>query len=212
MSSVMNEPRSRRAGWGWVVSTSVFATLWVYFFVDNLRAWAPAGRPVGLGPMELELVIAILYVVRRQPIAVSRARLAWTAAAIGVTGMLFARPAYDPVGGLEPLYMVLQLGGAATAVLSLLTLGRSFGIVAANRGLKTTGAYGIVRHPLYGAYLVTMAGYLLENPSVRNMIILGAVTAAQVIRITEEEKCLCADPEYRDYRRRVRFRLVPYLY
>lgn len=195
-----------------MLSTSVFGTLWAYFFVANLRQWAPTGRPVGLGPMELELVIAILYIIRRQPISVSRAPLAWSAAAVACTGMLFARPAYEPVGGLEPLYFVLQLGGAGAAMLTLLTLGRSFGIVAANRGLKTTGPYGIVRHPLYGAYLVTMAGYLFENPSARNVVILGAVTAAQVIRIGEEEKCLSADPEYRDYRRRVRFRIVPYLY
>lgn len=193
-------------------STSVFATLWAYFFVDNLRAWEPTGHPVGLGPMELELAIAILYIVRRQPIVVSRTPLAWGTAAVAVTGMLFARPAYAPVGGLEPLYFLLQIGGAAAALLTLLSLGRSFGIVAANRGLKTTGPYSIVRHPLYAAYLVTMAGYLLENPSVRNIVILGAATAAQVIRIGEEEKCLCADPHYRRYRRRVRFRLVPYLY
>jgi protein-S-isoprenylcysteine O-methyltransferase Ste14 len=205
-------PRRRRAGWGWVASTSVFGTLWTYFFVANLQAWAPTGRPVGLGPLELELVIAILYIVRRQPIAVSRAPLAWSAAAVAVTGMLFARPAYDPVAGLGTLYFVVQLAGAGVALLTLLTLGRSFGIVAANRGLKTSGPYGIVRHPLYGAYLVTMGGYLLENPSVLNVIIFGAVTAAHLIRIREEEKCLGTDPKYRDYRRQVRFRLVPYLY
>jgi protein-S-isoprenylcysteine O-methyltransferase Ste14 len=205
-------PRRRRAGWKWVASTSIFATLWTYFFAANVRDWAPSGHPVGLGPMEIELVIAILYIIRRQPIAVSRSALAWTASVVAITGMLFARPAYDPLGGLEPLYFVLQMGGAAAAVATLFALGRSFGIVAANRGLKTTGPYGVVRHPLYAAYLVTMAGYLLENPSLRNIVILGAVTAAQVIRIGEEEKCLSADPEYRRYRGRVRFRLVPFLY
>jgi protein-S-isoprenylcysteine O-methyltransferase Ste14 len=205
-------PRRRSAGWKWVVSTSAFGTLWAYFFVANVRDWAPSGHPVGLGPMEIELVIAILYIIRRQPIAVSRSPLAWTAAVVAIVGMLFARPAYDPVGGLEWLYFVLQMGGAAAAVATLFALGRSFGIVAANRGLKTTGPYGVVRHPLYAAYLVTMGGYLFENPSVRNIVILGAVTAAQVIRIGEEEKCLSADPEYRRYRGQVRFRLVPYVY
>ena len=195
-----------------MLSTSAFGTLWIYFFVDNLRVWGPTGHPIGLGPMEIELVIAILYIIRRQPITVSRAPLAWVAAVVGCTGMLLGRPAYNPVGGLEPLYFLLQLAGVAAALLTLLTLGRSFGIVAANRGLKTTGPYGIVRHPLYFAYLLTMTGYLLENPSARNVIILGAVTAAQIIRIGEEEKCLNTDPEYRGYRQRVRFRLVPYLY
>jgi protein-S-isoprenylcysteine O-methyltransferase Ste14 len=57
-----------------------------------------------------------------------------------------------------------------------------------------------------------MAGYLLENPSPFNLIIFATVTAAHVIRIHEEEKCLGTDPHYRLYRRQVPFRLMPYVY
>jgi protein-S-isoprenylcysteine O-methyltransferase Ste14 len=205
-------PRRRRAGWRWVSSTSAVATLWFFFFTANLQAWGPAHRPVGLGAMELELAFAILFVVRRQPITVSRSRIAWCAAGTAVCGMLFARPAYAPVAGLESLYLLLQLFGAIAALISLLALGRSFGFVAAHRGLKTRGPYGIVRHPLYCAYMLTMGGYLLENPSTRNLILFTVVTAAQLVRIAYEEKCLSADPQYRAYRSRVRYRLVPYIY
>jgi hypothetical protein len=34
-----------------------------------------------------------------------------------------------------------------------LRLGRSFGIVATNRGIQTGGLYRIVRHPIYAAYV-----------------------------------------------------------
>jgi len=206
-----NQPR-RRAGWRWLLCTSVFGLLWVAFFVANLREWGHTGRPVGLATMELEFVIAVMYLLRRQPIAVSRSPLAWAAAAVGCFGMLLARPAYDPVGGLEPLYVVLQFGGVIVALLTLSKLGRSFGIVAANRGLTTTGPYGIVRHPLYLGYLATMTGYLFENPSRPNLLVFGAVAVAQVVRIGQEERCLEADPGYRAYRQRVRFRLLPYVY
>jgi protein-S-isoprenylcysteine O-methyltransferase Ste14 len=206
-----NHPR-RRAGWGWVLCTSVVGLLWAAFFVANLRKWGPTGRPVGLATMVLELVIVILYLLRRRPIAVSRSPLAWAAAAVGCFGMLLARPAYDPVGGLEPLYVVLQFGGVIVALLTLSKLGRSFGIVAANRGLTTSGLYGIVRHPLYLGYLATMTGYLFENPSPPNLLVFGAVAVAQAVRIDQEERCLEADPDYRAYRERVRFRLLPYVY
>jgi protein-S-isoprenylcysteine O-methyltransferase Ste14 len=195
-----------------VLCTSGFSVLWLAFLVANLRTWGPTGRPVGLGTMELEVVIGILYLFRRQPIAVNRSPLAWAAATVGCSGMLLARPAYEPVGGLEPLYLVLQFAGVIFALLTLLKLGRSFGIVAANRGLTTTGPYGVVRHPLYVGYLATMTGYLFENPSLPNIIVLGAVAAAQVVRIDQEERCLAADPDYRAYQQRVRFRLLPYVY
>jgi protein-S-isoprenylcysteine O-methyltransferase Ste14 len=211
LADMASRPR-RPAGWGWVLCTSIFSMLWAAFFATNLRRWGPTGRPVGLATMELELVVAILYLVRRQPIAVSRSPLAWVAAAAGGFGMLLARPAYDPIGGLEPLYVALQFAGMVVALLTLLKLGRSFGIVAANRGLTTTGPYGIVRHPLYLGYVATMTGYLFENPSPPNLLVFGAVGVAQVVRIGQEERCLDADPDYRAYRQRVRFRLLPYVY
>jgi protein-S-isoprenylcysteine O-methyltransferase Ste14 len=206
-----NHPR-RRASWGWLLCTIAFCLLWLAFLAANLRKWGSTGRPVGLATMVLELVIVILYLLRRHPLVVSRSPLAWAAAAVGCFGALLARPAYDPVGGLEPLYVALQFVGVIVALLTLFKLGRSFGIVAANRGLTTTGPYGIVRHPLYLGYLATMTGYLFENPSPPNLLVFGAVAVAQVVRIGQEERCLEADPDYRAYRQRVRFRLLPYIY
>src|SRR5919198_3171032 len=106
MSIWMNNagPQSRRAGWRWVLSTSLVGMLWLFFFGANLKRWAPTHRPIGLGVMELELAIGILFVIRRQPMTVSRSRLAWVAPGVALTGMLLARPAYAPVGGLDALY------------------------------------------------------------------------------------------------------------
>jgi protein-S-isoprenylcysteine O-methyltransferase Ste14 len=125
--------------------------------------------------------------------------------------MLAARPAYHPVGGLELLYGGLQGLGAGLAAWAVISLGRSFGIVAANRGIRTSGPYRFVRHPLYSAYIVTETGYLLENPSVRNWCLFGVVMAFQAVRIVEEERTLAEDPAYREYRERVRSRILPYV-
>ena len=137
------------------------------------------------------------------------ALVAWVATMGGAFAMLAARPASHPAFGLEPLYAGLQVGGAVAAAYTLAALGRSFGLVAANRGVKTGGPYAFVRHPLYLCYVATDLGYVLENPALRNGLLLALSWLCQVIRIRTEEDCLRADPTYLNYCERVRYRLVP---
>ena len=84
--------------------------------------------------------------------------------------------------------------------------------MAANRGIQTAGPYRIVRHPAYAGYVIAMSGYFLENPSLRNAVIIVTVAAVQLVRIQKEEAYLRADPKYAAYRLRVRYRLLPYVY
>jgi protein-S-isoprenylcysteine O-methyltransferase Ste14 len=193
-----------------VLSRALLVTLFVAFAWANFHRWRTTGEPSGLGTTLLEGWVAVLFLVRRPTRDVSSRRLAWVAAPIGSFAMLLARPAS---GGLPqvPCEMV-QLLGVAVALLSLGTLGRSFGIVAANRGVKTGGPYGLVRHPAYTGYLIAYLGYTAENPSLRNIALLAVSTAFQLVRISEEERVLGGDERYRAYTRDVRFRLVPYVY
>ena len=203
----MSFPRSRIVS---LLVTALLVALFLAFAWANLEAWRRTGRPSGLGTTLLEAWVAILFVIRRPAIEVSRSRLAWIAAPLGSFAMLFARP---EAGGLHQLPCeAVQLLGVGVALLSLGTLGRSFGLVAANRGLRTRGPYGLIRHPAYTGYLVAYLGYVAENPSLRNIALLGVSTAFQLVRIREEERVLSDDDGYRAYARRVRFRLVPYVY
>ena len=77
MSNEVNiRPHRRRAGWWWISSTAVLATLWILFFLANMHAWGEARRPVGMGAMGLELAFALLVIIRRRPLTVSRSRVA----------------------------------------------------------------------------------------------------------------------------------------
>jgi protein-S-isoprenylcysteine O-methyltransferase Ste14 len=191
-------------------SRGLLIALFAGFAWANFAQWRSTGRPSGLGVTFVEAWVAVLFLVRRPTERVSRNALAWVAAPIGTFAMLLARP---DAGGLPELPCeALQLVGVALALTSLGTLGRSFGLVAANRGIKTGGPYGLVRHPAYTGYLITYLGYVAENPSLRNIALLCLGTAFQVVRISEEERVLSGDEGYRAYRGAVRFRLVPYVY
>jgi protein-S-isoprenylcysteine O-methyltransferase Ste14 len=193
-----------------VLSRALLIALFLAFAWSNFAHWRSTGRPSGLGVTALEAWVAVLFLIRRPTEKVSRNLLAWVAAPIGSFAMLLARP---DGGGLPQLPCeALQLIGVAFALVSLGTLGRSFGLVAANRGVKTCGPYGLVRHPAYTGYLITYLGYVAENPSIRNVALLCVGTAFQLVRISEEERVLSDDAGYRAYRGAVRFRLVPYLY
>jgi uncharacterized membrane protein (UPF0127 family)/protein-S-isoprenylcysteine O-methyltransferase Ste14 len=202
----------RRLPWTKVGTNMMLAAIWLSFAAANLAHWHSTHRPVGLGMMVLELMIAVLFFVRRDPWVTSRAPLAWTATAIGTWGMLAARPHFAPVFHLEMVWFIVQLAGALAAALSLGVLGRSFGLVAANRGVQTRGPYSVVRHPLYVSYFFTDLGYTLENPSMWNAALLAIVLSWQLVRIRTEEECLRGDPRYIRYCARVRYRLVPHLW
>ena len=78
--------------------------------------------------------------------------------------------------------------------------------------MKTRGPYGLVRHPAYAGYMISYAGYVAENPSLRNVGLVLLGTAFQLVRIREEEQILSRDSGYASYRQRVRYRLIPLVY
>jgi protein-S-isoprenylcysteine O-methyltransferase Ste14 len=186
--------------------------LFIGFAFANLLRWEQTGRPVGLGAVLLEAFTAGLFLIRRAPLATSGRPLAWISALLGAFAMLGARPVAHPDSGPFAVLEIVQLVGFGVVLVALGALGRSFGIVAANRGIKTNGLYARVRHPAYSGYLISYLGYIAENPSARNAFLLLLGTAGQLVRMSEEERMLRTDKAYREYLTRVRRRLIPYLY
>ncbi len=109
----------------------------------------------------------------------------------------------------EPISVMLVMTGAGISFLAKLFLGRSFGVVPANRGVKVYGVYRFVRHPMYLGYMINQLGFLLLFFSLHNVIIYAIAWLAFWLRATEEEKFLEKDEEYRLYREKVRYRLIP---
>ena len=54
--------------------------------------------------------------------------------------------------------------GLALVIVGKMALGRSFGLVPANRGVVVRGPYTLVRHPIYTGYLITHVAFLIGAP------------------------------------------------
>lgn len=74
------------------------------------------------------------------------------------------------------------------------------------------GLYAIVRHPFYAGMLFVYAGWALWLGSYAALLGASVFLVLTLVRIAIEEAWLRATlPDYADYARRVRSRLIPYL-
>ena len=112
----------------------------------------------------------------------------------------------------ESFTLAVSAVGLAVVVAGKLSLGRSFGLLPANRGIVCAGIYRCVRHPIYLGYVITHAAFLAAHPTVWNLLALTTADIGLLARARFEERTLTRDAGYRHYRRAVRWRMLPGLY
>lgn len=213
----LNTARMREPRWqhllievGARVCTAAMLSLFVYFAIRNWRA----------DPARITLILLVvaecmtvgLTLFSRMPV-----RRDWTPVAFLCSmGATYYFLAVQLAPGIK---LVPESVGAAMQILGLLwqlfakaSLRRSFGILPANRGVVSSGAYRFVRHPIYLGYLITDVGFLLVNFGLQNVLVYGIQFMLQWVRIVREEKLLSADEGYCAYRSKVRFRVLPGLF
>lgn len=121
----------------------------------------------------------------------------------------FMRPNNLSTGALATAGLIFELFGVVLTQVARVYMGRSFGILPANRGIVSKGPFRWVRHPIYFGWLVLSIGYAMSYVNPRNIILIVATLPFMVWRIDQEEAHLSADPEYRRYMGRVPYRLWP---
>lgn len=184
----------------------VISGLFVWVHVTRVADGRIASIPFAI---EQALLVG-MFLTRRRSMATSNRPFEWIVAA-GSWLPLMMRP--DEGGDTSvAIGLGLQMGGLLMTFAGFLSLGRSFGVVAANRGLKVHGAYRIIRHPIYFSHLVTTTGFVIANPSPWNGGLFVVVTICQLLRIRAEERVLGETAEYATYRAKVRWRLIPFVY
>jgi protein-S-isoprenylcysteine O-methyltransferase Ste14 len=202
--------RPTRAGLAEAGTNLALALLYASFAWAHLQAFRLHPRPSLVLLVLMEALIAVLVVVRERSTRTSFSPGAWLTTLGGTFAPLLLRPA--EVARDAWLGDVVQAGAFLFAVGSVLSLQRSFGLLPAVRGIRTAGAYRLVRHPLYAAYTLANLGYLASNWTARNALLVAVALAFQVLRIRNEERLLTTVPAYAAYRARVRWRLVPFVY
>lgn len=156
-----------------------------------------------------ETCVVIFVLIRRPSQAISVNLGDWMLAATATAAPLLIQPGLDLFPTLAPLGLALVMVGNVVQVWAKLFLRRSFGIAPANRGIKNTGPYRFVRHPMYAGYLWVHIGIMILMPSLLNLVIYTIGWWAQILRLLAEERLLGEDPAYRAYAATVRWRLVP---
>jgi len=186
-----------------VVVVVLYVWLTLRLWPDNISAsnWLP------LIMLLSERIVVVLLLLRRPTERISMNLQDWALAAGGTFLFMLVDESGTPM--LGALGAGLMLLGLIVRCSAKLSLRRSFGLVAANRGIKVGGAYRIVRHPMYAGYILAHIGFLLTSPTLWNLTVYVSGWALLVARIYAEERVLSEDPDYQAFKARVPYRLVP---
>ncbi len=97
-------------------------------------------------------------------------------------------------------------------VLTIINLGKSFGILIAVREVKTGGLYSIVRHPMYGTDILLRIGFVISHFTWMSVLLMIISISCYLYRAILEERLLSTQDEYKQYMKKVKYRLIPYIF
>ena len=133
-------------------------------------------------------------------------------AAAGIWGGSWP-PAATPwreLGGL-----VVSVPGAALGLAGVFGLGRQITPLprpVEGGALRDRGAYALARHPMYGGVLLLALGWALFTSPLALWPVAAAAPFLEAKRRIEEAWLVQQVPGYAEYRLRVRWRLIPFLW
>ena len=186
----------------------LFSMMAVRFATDFLET----GRITGLFLQLSEALVVVLTLVRRSAQLVDRSFRARVLTVVSVLGPPLLAPAAVAALAPEAVTVALSCAGLGVVIAGKITLGRSFALLPANRGVVSSGLYRVVRHPIYMGYLVTHVAFLAASPTLWNIAALIVADGALLARAVCEEQTLAKDPAYREYQTRVPWRVAPGLF
>lgn len=204
----MDKQHWREVGSDWAARVAVGA-LFAMLSVNLLADFAHTHRLTGLWLLVSESLVVVLTLLRRRTRIVDRSVVAAIVTTVSLVGPALLRTAES--SGIVPDVFTAFVSsvGLLIVIAGKITLGRSFGIAAANRGVVIAGPYAIVRHPIYAGYVLTHLAFACAHATIWNVAVLAVTDVALVLRALHEERLLKADDSYQAYCGRVGWHLVP---
>jgi protein-S-isoprenylcysteine O-methyltransferase Ste14 len=208
-----------------VMAALLFLPSWT---IDFWQAW------VFLAVFGFASLVITLYLMKKDPNLLERrvqagpiAEKEWSQKVIqSLTSLMFIamlvvsaldhRFAWTPAGGT-----VAVVGDVLVALAFLLiflvyrenTYASAVIEIAPEQKVISTGMYALVRHPMYFGALFLLVGMPLSLGSWSGLVVLVLFMPALLWRIFDEERFLAKNlPGYVEYQRKVRYRLLPYIW
>jgi protein-S-isoprenylcysteine O-methyltransferase Ste14 len=200
-----------RRHWSLIVNVALVLALGRYAFVKALEAWELKEFNFVEAAFAVHNVVMLTFIlVRREHLFIDRNVFHQVIAlAAFFSGIAFQK---HPTGEMTEVSEGIMVIALILGTISLINLGRSFGILISIRQVKTGGLYRFVRHPMYLTDILWRIGYLVGNLYWLNVFIFLGSSACYVYRALLEEKFLSQFEEYQEYKKKVRYRFLPGLY
>ena len=197
------------AGWSDASSRVLVAALFLALAWRLGNDFVETQRPTDLLMLVGEALVVVLTCLRRPARIVDRRAVVRGVTAVSLLSPLLVGPAETQALLSEAAAASLAGLGLAIVVGGKISLGWSFGLLPANRGVMERGLYRIVRHPIYLGYLMTHIPFLAAHPSGWNAAVLLVGDGALIVRALYEEETLGRDPQYVRYCQTVKWRIMP---
>ena len=192
-----------------LLARAMIVVLFTLLSINLLANFMRTGRVTGLMLIASESLVVVLTIARRRARYVDRSVAAAVMTTLSLVGPPLVRATDAAPLTADAATAMLAAVGLGLVVVGKIALGRSFGLVPANRGVVVRGPYTLVRHPIYTGYLITHIGFLMAHPTPWNAGVFLIADIALVLRALMEERVLSADVAYQQYCRRVGWHLVP---
>jgi protein-S-isoprenylcysteine O-methyltransferase Ste14 len=194
--------------------------------VDWIWAWAYMGLGLGIIIINASILPAELIAERGQPRDNVKRwdRVLTTIAHVPTLGVPLVAGLDERFGWSPRSIPAIHLTGLALFVLGqglfswAMASNKYFSTlvriqVDRSHSVATRGPYRHVRHPGYTGYIVSFLGMSLALGSFWAIIPVGFIACLLVVRTALEDRTLQNElPGYRDYARRVRYRLLPHIW
>jgi protein-S-isoprenylcysteine O-methyltransferase Ste14 len=222
------------------INTRAWLGLGAVIVVMGLLLFVPAGTiRYWQGWLYLSIftgasVLTTVYLMRNDPALLERRlrggptaekrtaqRLIMLCTSIGFIALLVV-PALDqrfgwsnvPLGGISAGDILVALGFYLISLVYRENTFTSATIeIAENQKVVSTGPYAIVRHPMYASASLYLVGTPLALGSYWGLVPVVGIMLFMLWRLIDEERFLATNlPGYTEYQKRVRHRIVPFLW